>query len=171
MFFYTAGCLSCPYHRSKRIILEPWQTCSFGHQLDFSGKHSSHAAITHQNYSLILPPLSIARYSFIQLSELVLVERTKMPTLRNGSNGGFETGASWLRLRHSTVVLQRPTRRGWFEEDRCWGGLAVSLGTPITQEWQKSTRGYYAKIEDCGGGSYARRRNRTQPESWNMRER
>ena len=24
----------------------PWQTCSFRHQLGFSGKHSSHAAIT-----------------------------------------------------------------------------------------------------------------------------
>ena len=30
----------------------------------------SHAAITNENYSLIFPPLSVARYSFIQLSEL-----------------------------------------------------------------------------------------------------
>ena len=36
--------------------------CSFRHQLGFSWKHSSHAAIT-------FPPLSVARYSFIQLSE------------------------------------------------------------------------------------------------------
>ena len=30
----------------------PWQTSSFRHQLDFSGKHSSNAAITRQDYSL-----------------------------------------------------------------------------------------------------------------------
>ena len=33
----------------------PWQTCSFRHVLDFSGKHSSHVAITHKDYSLIFP--------------------------------------------------------------------------------------------------------------------
>ena len=27
----------------------PWQTCSFRHQLGFDGKHSSQAAITHQD--------------------------------------------------------------------------------------------------------------------------
>ena len=48
----------------------PQQNCSFRHQLDFSGKHSSHAAITREDYSLTFPPLPIARYSFIQLSEL-----------------------------------------------------------------------------------------------------
>ena len=48
----------------------PWQTCSFRHQLDFSGKHFSHGAITRNDYSLTYPPMSIARYSFIQLSEL-----------------------------------------------------------------------------------------------------
>ena len=49
----------------------PWQTCSFRHQLAFSWKHSSHAAITSEDYSLIFPPLSIiAKYSFIQLIRL-----------------------------------------------------------------------------------------------------
>ena len=52
------------------LHVTPWQTCSFRHQLDFSGKHSSHAAITSEDYSLTFPPLSISRYSFIQLSEL-----------------------------------------------------------------------------------------------------
>ena len=33
--------LKAPY-----TFCPPWQTCSFRHQLDFSGKHSSHAAIT-----------------------------------------------------------------------------------------------------------------------------
>ena len=63
----------------------PFQTCSFRHQLGFYGKHSSHASIT-------FPPLSIARYSFIRMSEFCVVtrERTKMPNLWNGSKCGFE---------------------------------------------------------------------------------
>ena len=40
----------------------PWQTCSFRHQFDFSGKHFSHSAITHEGYSLTFPPPFIARY-------------------------------------------------------------------------------------------------------------
>ena len=39
------------------------------HQLNFSGKHSRRI-IMRNDYSLPFPPLSIARYSFIQLSEL-----------------------------------------------------------------------------------------------------
>ena len=42
--------------------------------------------------SLTCPPLSIARYSFIQQSTGAPMERTKMPNLRNGSKGGFEPG-------------------------------------------------------------------------------
>ena len=48
----------------------PWQTCSFRHELGFSGKHFSHAAITRKEYSLTFPPPSIATYPFIQVSEL-----------------------------------------------------------------------------------------------------
>ena len=48
----------------------PCQTCSFRHQLGFSGKHSSDAALRAKTKSLTCPPLSIARYSFIQLSQL-----------------------------------------------------------------------------------------------------
>ena len=49
----------------------PWQTCSFRHQLGFSGKHSSHGQqLRTKTKSLTCPPLSIARYSFIQLSQL-----------------------------------------------------------------------------------------------------
>ena len=47
----------------------PWQTCLFRHQLGFSEKHSSQVAITCNDYLLTFPPLSIARYSFIQLSQ------------------------------------------------------------------------------------------------------
>ena len=59
MFLYSA--VSSASDRSKRFKL---------HQLDFSGKHSSHATITRKDYSLTFPPLSVARYSFIQLSVL-----------------------------------------------------------------------------------------------------
>ena len=70
MLLYSA--VSRPLDRSKRFTLFlPWhynETCSLRHQLEFSGKHSSHAAITRNDYSPTFP--SITRYSFIQLSEL-----------------------------------------------------------------------------------------------------
>ena len=44
-----------------------WQTCSFRHKLDFSGKHSRHAAATRVGFSFTFPPPSLARYSFMQL--------------------------------------------------------------------------------------------------------
>ena len=47
----------------------PLQTCSFRHQLGFSGKHSSHAAISATTKSRTCPPLYIARYSFIQRNQ------------------------------------------------------------------------------------------------------
>ena len=46
-FLYSA--VSSPLDRSQLFTLFlPWQTCSFRHQLDFSSKHFSHAAITHE---------------------------------------------------------------------------------------------------------------------------
>ena len=51
----------------------PWQTCSFRHQLDFSGKHSSHACsnYTRRLFTHISSAVySQVQYSFIQLSEL-----------------------------------------------------------------------------------------------------
>ena len=38
------------------------------------------------------------------------MERTKMPTLRNGSKGGFEHGLTWLRVRRSTAEIRAPWR-------------------------------------------------------------
>ena len=58
------------YQVRRGFTLHPWQTCSLRHQLGFSGKLSSHAAITRNDSSLTCPSLSIARYSFIQLSQL-----------------------------------------------------------------------------------------------------
>ena len=48
----------------------PWQTCSFQCYLDFSGKHSAMLQLLREDYSFRYPPLSVARYSFKQLSEL-----------------------------------------------------------------------------------------------------
>ena len=47
------------------------------------------------DYSLTFPPLSIARYSFIQLSRLRRRELKwkKMPKLRNGNNGDSNPGS------------------------------------------------------------------------------
>ena len=60
MFLYSS--VSSPLDSSKRF--------TSGTNFSFSGKHSSHTAITREDYSLTFPPLSIVRYSFIQLSEL-----------------------------------------------------------------------------------------------------
>jgi len=43
----------------------PWQTCSIEHRLHFSGKHPATLKLMHKYISL-----SIARYPFMQLSEL-----------------------------------------------------------------------------------------------------
>ena len=48
----------------------PWQICSFQRHLDFSGKHSATLQLYREDYSFTYPFLSVARYSFIQLSEL-----------------------------------------------------------------------------------------------------
>ena len=45
-------------------------TCTFQCHLDFSDEHSAMLQLLHEDYSFIYPPMSIARYSFIQLSEL-----------------------------------------------------------------------------------------------------
>ena len=43
---------------------------SFKGHLNFSGKHSATLQLLHEDYSFRYPPLSVARYSFIPLSEL-----------------------------------------------------------------------------------------------------
>ena len=75
--FISAQCIQIDhvgYAKRPRFYIAqypvPWQTCSFQHKLDFSGEHSSHAAIMCEDYSLTFPPPSTVRYSFIQLSKL-----------------------------------------------------------------------------------------------------
>ena len=63
---FLRGTASSSLDNSKCFTLHPRQTCSFRHQLDFSGKHSS----TWCNYcskTHIFPPLSMAKCSFIQV--------------------------------------------------------------------------------------------------------
>ena len=67
-----------------------WHTCSFRRQLDFSGKHSSHAAITSEDYSFTFPPLY--KQVFIYMAEPT-VEKMKMTKFRNGSKGDSNQGS------------------------------------------------------------------------------
>ena len=68
-FLFNA--VSSSFARSKRFTPHPWHTCSFRHQLDFSGKYSTiPTAMKSEDVSFIFPPLSISRYSIIQLSQL-----------------------------------------------------------------------------------------------------
>ena len=56
--------------------------------------------------SLTFPLLSIARYSFIQLSRPGRQWREgKCPIFQTVAKGGFEPGLTWLRVRHSTTEL------------------------------------------------------------------
>ena len=90
--------------RSKRFTLDPWQTCSFRHQIDLSGKHSSHAHITVCN-----SPTSIARYSIIQLIEPGRCGENKNAQALKHQQRGFKCRFSQLRVRHPTAELSRST--------------------------------------------------------------
>ena len=60
--------------------------------------------------SLTCPPLSIARYSFIQLSQQGRQWRErKCPIFDTVAKKGFEPGLTWLRVGHSTTELPRST--------------------------------------------------------------
>ena len=50
--------------------LLPWQNCSIKHHLNFSGKHPAMLHLMHEGGLHKYPPLSIARHSCMQLSEL-----------------------------------------------------------------------------------------------------
>ena len=69
----------------RTLHFTPWQTCSIRHHHNVSGKHaSSHMLqLMGQGCSYTYPPLSIARYSFIQLSKL---EQCRVKKLAQGLN-------------------------------------------------------------------------------------
>ena len=64
------------------------------------------------DYSLTFPPLSIARYSFIQLSRLRRREVKENAQTSKRYQRGFEPGLSRLRVRHSTTEPPRSTYSG-----------------------------------------------------------
>ena len=106
--FYIAQYHVCLTAQSA-LHFTPWQTCSFRHQLDFSRKHSSHAAIMCEAYSLIFPPLSTARLTFTQMSELGRHGENENPQALKRQQRGFERKLSRLQDRHSTSELPRST--------------------------------------------------------------
>ena len=93
----------------------PWQTCSFRHQLGFSGFILARQQLCAKAKSLAFPPLSIARYSFIQLSELGRQWRErKCPifetvTKRRSNQGSLdcESGILPLSYRAPLPVVKR----------------------------------------------------------------
>ena len=95
MFLYNA--LSSPLDHSKLFTLHPRRTCSFRHQLDFSLKHSRHAAITRNDYSTTFTQLSTAVYSqaliYTAQSTGASWREQKMPKLRISSNGDLNPGS------------------------------------------------------------------------------
>ena len=110
MVLYSA--VSSPLDRSKRFTLSsPGRPVHSNTVLGFSWKHSRLAMQQLRNdYSLTFPPLSIARYSFIQLSRLRRREVKENAQTSKRYQRGFEPGLSRLRVRHSTTEPPRSTR-------------------------------------------------------------
>ena len=102
MFLYSV--VSSPLDRSKRFtLILPWQTCSFRHQLGFSWKHSSHAAIAQR----LLIHMSTTVYSQVLI---YTAESTEAPwSERKCPN--FETVAKGIRTR--ALLLASPAFYHW----------------------------------------------------------
>ena len=79
---HKSSAVSSPSDHSKRIRLHRHEDRSFRQQLHLSGKHSSQAAITREDYSLTLPLPSIVNWSVV-----------KMAKLRHGSKGDSNPGS------------------------------------------------------------------------------
>ena len=91
VFLYSA--VSSPLDHSKRFTLFalPGRPVHSDTNSASPGTILAMLQLRAKTKSLTFPPLSIARYSFIQLSQLgASMARTKMPNLRNGNKGGFE---------------------------------------------------------------------------------
>ena len=110
MVLYSA--VSSPLDRSKRFTLS-----SPGRPVHSNTNSASLGSILAMqqlriDYSLTFPPLSIARYSFIQLSRLRRREVNENAQTSKRKQRGFEPGLSRLRVRHSTIELRRSTKCG-----------------------------------------------------------
>ena len=79
-----------PVRRIARNVLHftPRQTCSFRHQLDFSGNHSANCSYIYSQFHYIY----IYILSFIQVNWSDL-EKAKMAKLRNSSKGDSNSGS------------------------------------------------------------------------------
>ena len=88
----------------------PWQTCSFRHQLELSGKHSAMPQLLRRVYSLTLPTLSINRYSFIQQSVLGHCEENENVPSFETATKRFEPRLSRSRVWDSTAELLCSTK-------------------------------------------------------------
>ena len=84
--------------------LLPWQTSSIEHHLNCSGNQSAILQLMCKGCSYKYPPLSIARYSFMQLSEL---EQCRVNKLAQGFTRSteFEPGWSQPRVWSSTPFI------------------------------------------------------------------
>ena len=107
MVLYSA--VSSPLGRSKRFTLS-----SPGRPVHSDTNSASLGSILamqqlRNDYSLTFTPLSITRYSFIQLSELERREEKENAHISKRYQRGFEPGLSRLRVRHSTTELPRST--------------------------------------------------------------
>ena len=105
MILYSA--VSSPSDRSKRFTLS-----SPGRPVHPDTNSTSLGSILamqqlSNEYSLTCPPLSIARYSFIQLSQLGRREEKENAQTSKRYQRGFEPGLCRLRVRHSTTELPR----------------------------------------------------------------
>ena len=105
MFLDSA--VSSPLDRSERLTLFlPWQTCSFRHQLDFSGKHSSHAAIMREDYSFTFPQPSIDRHSLIQLSGVRCLGENENARAEKQQQMAFKIELSGLRVKRGEEAIK-----------------------------------------------------------------
>ena len=94
-----------------------WQTCSFQPNSPSLGSIQS-LQLLHEDYALTFPPPSIARNSIYNWVNWGIVERTKMPELRNGSKGDSNPGyldsdSGILPLSYVYLCLPRCTGDVW----------------------------------------------------------
>ena len=114
------GTVQCALH------FTPWQACSFQHHFNFSEKHSATLQLLHQDYSFRYPSLSIARYSFIQLSELWQCGMNKIAKVSKQQQEDSNLGSLGCGCSHLTTMLPHPTnirsgmQMGW---GAGWGGV------------------------------------------------
>ena len=118
---FLCSAVSSPLDRSKPFLkynVPSWHTCSFRHQLYFSGKNSAMLHLLCEDNSFTLPAPSKALFSFIRMSELwVRRESDNTQALKRGVEPlllSIESGIIPLRYqapqqRLSTLHAIHPT--------------------------------------------------------------